>query len=98
MTTGLAMVAMLGGAMRVAYLYFMKDEPDRVRAVIPDHVSYWRGLAIPGYLGGPFTDRSGRLITFEIESSEKAEQLVADDPFLREKLIENTWLKEWVIG
>lgn len=83
--------------MRVAYLYFMKDEPDRVRAVAPDHVTYWRGLAITGYLGGPFIDRSGGLITFEIGSSEEAEQLVADDPFLRAELIENRWLKEWVI-
>ena len=83
--------------MRVAYSYFMKDEPDRVRAVAPDHVAYWRGLAITGYLGGPFIDRPGGLITFEIGSSEQAEQLVADDPFLREELIETGWLKEWVI-
>jgi hypothetical protein len=32
-------------------------------------------------MGGPFIDRSGGLIAFEIESSDKAEQLVADDPF-----------------
>jgi uncharacterized protein YciI len=89
------MVATLGGAMRVAYWYFMKDEPDRVRAVAPDHVAYWRGLAIAGYMGGPFFDRSGGLITFEIESGEKAEQLVADDPFVRKELIESRWPKEW---
>jgi uncharacterized protein YciI len=73
----------VGGTMRVAYLYFMKDEPDRVRALAPQHVAYWQGVAATGYLGRPFTDRSGGLITFEIESSEKAEQLVAGDPFLR---------------
>jgi hypothetical protein len=71
---------MRGGAMRVAYLYFMKDEPDRVRAAAPAHAAYWRRLAVPGYLGGPFADRSGGLITFEVDSRERAEQLVSDDP------------------
>jgi uncharacterized protein len=83
--------------MRVAYFYLMTDEPDRVRAVAPQHAAYWRGLAATGYLGGPFTDRSGGLITFETDSSETAERLVADDPFLRNGLVESHWLKEWII-
>ena len=29
--------------MRCAYIYFMKDNPDRVAAVAPDHAAYWRG-------------------------------------------------------
>lgn len=82
--------------MRIAYLYLMKDEPGRVRAVAPEHASYWHGLATTGYLGGPFADRSGGLITFEAESSEKAERLVADDPFIRQGLVENRWLKQWI--
>jgi uncharacterized protein YciI len=83
--------------MRVTYLYFMRDEPDRVRAIAPQHAAYWRGLALPRYLGGPFADRSGGLITFETDSREKAERLVADDPFLREGLVESCWLKEWIL-
>ena len=83
--------------MRIAYLYFMRDEPDRVRAVAPHHAAYWRGLTVPQYLGGAFADRSGGLITFEIDSVETAEQLVADDPFHREDLLESRWLKEWLI-
>jgi uncharacterized protein YciI len=81
--------------MRFAYLYFMKDDPDAVRAVAPVHAAYWRGLAVSGYVGGPFADRSGGLITFEIASQEKAEQLVVDDPFVREGLLERRWVKEW---
>ena len=81
--------------MRFAYVYFMKDDPERVRDVAPQHVGYWRGLAITGYLGGPFADRSGGLITFETETDDKAERLVSDDPFLRQKLISRHWLKEW---
>ena len=38
----------------------------------------------------PFADRSGGLITFDVASGEEAEQLVADDPFLREGLLEAT--------
>jgi hypothetical protein len=82
--------------MRVAYLYFMEDEPNRVRAAAPAHAAYWRGLAVPGYVGGPFADRSGGLITFEVDSWPQAEDLVAGDPFLREDLLERRWLKEWV--
>lgn len=84
--------------MRFAYMYFMTDEPDRVRAVAPQHVGYWSSLAVTRYLGGPFADRSGGLITFETESDEKAERLVSDDPFLRQGLLSSHWLKEWAIS
>jgi uncharacterized protein YciI len=40
-------------------------------------------------------DRSGGLITFEAASAEDAAQLVASDPFVTERLIEKSWLKEW---
>jgi uncharacterized protein YciI len=83
--------------MRVAYLYLMKDQPDAVRAVVPAHASYWRGLELPGYVGGPFDDRSGGLITFEVESTEQADDLVANDPFVRESLLESRWLKTWQV-
>jgi uncharacterized protein YciI len=81
--------------MRVAYLYFMTDEPDRVAAVAPAHAAYWQELKLPGYLGGPFADRSGGLIIFEADSWESAEQLARDDPFRRQDLLHTRWLKEW---
>ncbi len=59
--------------MRFAYGYVMANEPGRVRAVAPEHVAYWHGAALDDYLGGPFADRSGGLITFEAESLEQAE-------------------------
>ena len=83
--------------MRIAYLYFMKDEPDRVRHVAPHHARYWHGLAVPGYFGGPFGDRSGGLISFEVESYGKAEEMVAGDPFVRADLLGDRWLKEWIV-
>ena len=83
--------------MRFVYGYAMRDEPDLVRAVAPSHVAYWHQLGLKGYLGGPFADRSGGLITFETGSSSKAERLVADDPFVRDDLLEHRWLNEWVV-
>lgn len=67
--------------MRIAYFHLMRDERDRVRAVAPDHAAYWRDLRVPGYVGGPLADRSGGLITFEAESMQVADELVANDPF-----------------
>jgi uncharacterized protein YciI len=83
--------------MRFLYFYLMKDAPDPVREVAPRHAAYWRDLRLPAYLGGPFADRSGGLITFEAESSEDAEELVANDPFLREGLLEHHWVKGWML-
>jgi uncharacterized protein YciI len=80
--------------MRFSYIYFMTEDPDRVRAVAPKHAAYWRGLDLSNSLGGPFADRSGGLITFEARSVEEAEQLAADDPFVREGLVASRWLKE----
>jgi hypothetical protein len=82
--------------MRFLYFYLMQEAPDRVRAA-PEHASSWRQLQLRGYLGGPFADRSGGLITFEAESGAAAEALVANDPFLREHLLERHWVKEWLL-
>jgi hypothetical protein len=82
--------------MRIAYFYWMKDDPDRVRTVAPEHTAYWRDLGLPGYLGGPLADRSGGLITFEADSLESAERLVAADPFVRDELLEGSVVKQWM--
>jgi hypothetical protein len=72
----------------------MREEPDQVRAVAPQHVAYWRGLDARGYIGGPFADRSGGLITLEVDSNEEAERLIAADPFVQQDLLEVSWMKE----
>lgn len=83
--------------MRFLYFYLMKDAPELVRAVAPRHAAYWRELQLPNYLGGPFADRSGGLVTFETDSAAEAEHLVADDPFVREDLLESSWVKGWMV-
>jgi uncharacterized protein YciI len=82
--------------MRIAYSYSMKDDPDRVRTVAPEHAAYWRDLGLPEYLGGPFADRSGGLIIFEADSLEAAERIIAADPFSRKRLLESRVVKQWV--
>jgi uncharacterized protein len=83
--------------MRFLYFDLMTDAPDGVRAAAPRHAAYWQGLALPAYVGGPFADRSGGLITFEAGSATEAERLVADDPFVAEDLLVRRWVKEWMI-
>ena len=83
--------------MRCSYIYFMKDDPDRVAAVAPEHAAYWRELELREYLGGPFADRSGGLISFESDSHDDAAQRVAADPFVRAGLVERSWVKEWKV-
>jgi uncharacterized protein YciI len=83
--------------MRFSYIYFMKDDPERVRAVAAEHASYWQKLALRGYDGGPFADRSGGLITFEHDSEPEAQRLAADDPFRLEQLVDDHWLKVWSV-
>ena len=80
---------------RFAYFYLMKADPDRVRVVAPRHASYWRDLRLAHYLGGPFEDRTGGLITFDADDAEHAERAVRGDPFVVEGLVEAHWLKEW---
>lgn len=79
--------------MKIAYFYWMKDD-DRVRTVAPEHAAYWRALELPGYEGGPFAGRSGGLITFEADSVEAAEGVIAADPFVREGLLANSVVKQ----
>jgi uncharacterized protein YciI len=77
-----------------AYLYFMKNEAARVREVAPHHAQYWRDTD-SAESQGPFSDRSGLLIIFDAADEGAAERMVAADPFQREALLEQWWLKAW---
>lgn len=75
----------------------MKDDAEKIRQVIPSHIEYWKERNLPDYLGGPFANRSGGLISFEATSLEEATQIIMTDPFLLKNLVENKWVKEWVV-
>ncbi|HEU4514545.1 MAG TPA: hypothetical protein VFR87_15670 [Nocardioidaceae bacterium] len=78
------------------FFYLMTDDPDPVREAASRHAAYWQDLALPGYLGGPFADRSGGLITFEADTLGQADGLVHGDPFLHDRLVADWWLKQWL--
>jgi uncharacterized protein YciI len=82
--------------MKIAYSNWMKDDPDRVRTVALEHAAYWRDLDCPGMWAGPFADRWGGLITFEADSFEQAEGIIAADPFVQEELLESSVVKQWM--
>jgi hypothetical protein len=77
--------------LRITYLYWMKDDPGRVRTVAPEHAAYWRNLGLPGYVGGPFADRSGGLIIFDADSLERATDSSPPIPSCRR----NCWRVRW---
>jgi uncharacterized protein YciI len=80
---------------RFVYIYFMADVPARVRSIAPQHVEHWHYLNLEDYIGGPFADRSGGLITFVVDEPAQAEAAVEGDPFVQGGLLERYWLKEW---
>lgn len=80
---------------RFLYFYFNRNEPEKIRQVVPAHVQYWKSAYLEGYMGGPFADRTGGLISFVASSLEEAEEIVRQDPFILEGLIDQKWIKEW---
>jgi uncharacterized protein YciI len=64
---------------------------------LPGTLPKWHGLGLGGYLGGPFDDRSGGLISIEADSGEEAERLIAADPFVREELLASSSIERWLL-
>jgi uncharacterized protein YciI len=79
-----------------AFFYLMKNDPEKIRDIIPEHIRYWKDNKPINYSGGPFGDRSGGLILFGAKDMETAADLAMNDPFVVQKVIENKWLKEWI--
>jgi uncharacterized protein YciI len=73
---------------RFVYFYFNQNEPEKIRQVVPAHVGYWKSANVKGYMGGPFGDRTGGLISFVAPSLQDATEIILQDPFIREDLVE----------
>ena len=82
---------------RFIYFYFNRNEPEKIREVVPAHVQYWKTADLKSYSGGPFADHSGGLISFAAQSLEDAREIILRDPFIQEDLIEQKWIKEWML-
>lgn len=77
------------------YFYFNRNKPEKIRQVVPAHVQYWKAANLNGYMGGPFADRTGGLISFVASSLEEATAIIQQDPFVLNDLIDQKWIKEW---
>jgi uncharacterized protein len=81
---------------RFVYFYFNRNEPGKIKQVIPSHVQYWQAEALNDYLGGPFSDWTGGMIIFSAMSLQEATDIILQDPFILEDLIAQKWIKEWI--
>lgn len=81
---------------RFLYFYFNQNEPEKIRQVVPAHVQYWKSANLNGYMGGPFADRTGGLISFVASSLEEATAIIQQDPFVLNDLVDQKWIKEWI--
>lgn len=82
---------------RFLYFYFNRDQPEKIKQAVPAHIQYWRSVNAKGYIGGPFTDRTGGLISFVASSAEEAAAIIRQDPFILEDLVNQKWIKEWLL-
>lgn len=81
---------------KYAFFYLMKNDPEKIRDIVPAHIKYWKDSKPTNYSGGPFADRSGGLILFEAENMEMATEMAMNDPFVVREAIETKWVKEWI--
>jgi len=79
------------------YFYFNRNDPEKIRQIVPAHIKYWKTANPKDYSGGPFRDRTGGLISFAASNLEEATKIILNDPFIQEDLIEQKWIKEWIL-
>jgi uncharacterized protein YciI len=75
----------------------MNRDPKKIQQIVPAHIDYWGNHKSENYLGGPFADRSGGLITFDATDINEATSIIMSDPFTINDLLESKWIKEWVL-
>jgi hypothetical protein len=80
---------------RFAHMYFMKDEPDRVRAVVGRHVAHWQEVQLPRLPLWPLPGPDWGTDHVRGRGREQARRAVDTDPFVREGLLEAHWRKQW---
>ncbi len=75
------------------FYYFMNEQIEAIKTVAPTHANHWKPFIIKG---GPFKDFSGGFIVFEAIDENEATRHVSSDPFVKEELLSQSWLKEWL--
>ena len=79
------------------FFYFFNVDIEQVMDIIPVHREYWQKVNAPDYYGGPFGDRSGGMIHFSAPDLENALAICEMDPFVTAGILEQQWVREWVI-
>lgn len=74
-------------------------DPDRVNEVRPKHREYLADLLAQGklYATGPYVDNTGALLVYEVADEAEARQLLADDPYGQEGVVNVVSVKEWKV-
>ena len=82
----------------VGYARYTNDR-EKIIAHRPAHRAYVRELLNQGKLAlaGPFSDDSGGLFIYEVDSSEAASAIVAKDPFSVNGVYEAVEIKPWAL-
>lgn len=75
------------------------EDVERRQEVRPSHREYLTGLLGAGklYKSGPFGDDSGAIIVYEAADLAEVQELLANDPFAQNGIIEGATIKEWNI-
>lgn len=76
------------------FFYFMNENQELVRNTVPHHSEYWKEIKTQG---GPFADYSGGSIQFNATSDEESLAIINNDPFIKENVLKQYWLKEWIL-
>ena len=81
----------------ILYTAILKmEDPEKDSEILEEHIAYLNKHIEEGtiFAKGPFTDHSGGLVIFNVESIEKAKEVMDNDPVI----IHNTrtyTMKEW---
>jgi len=81
----------------ILYLMLMKTIDEKKDAeILDEHKAYLQKYIDEGkiYAKGPFTDHSGGLVIYKVDSIDEAKKLIENDPVVRDNTREYV-LKEW---
>ena len=81
----------------ILYAAILKTiDPKKDAEILEEHKAYLQKYIDDGKIQaqGPFTDHSGGLIIYKVETLEEAKNLIENDPVIRDISREYT-LKEW---
>lgn len=75
------------------------EDAERRQQVRPSHREYQRTLLEAGKLlqEGPYEDDTGAIIVYDVADLSEVQELLTNDPFAQNGIIESATIKEWKI-